>query len=403
MTEQERAAGAGPGAGRALLWAVIAPSLLLSVAVQGLLFLLPLYVLELGGGAAVAAALVGLRGLGMLLMDLPAGLLAARFGDKQLMLGACLASALLAGAFALTREPLLLGLLATLLGASTGGWLLGRLSYVTDHCPAAERGRIIAVLAGTMRMGSFAGPAAGGLVAGTLGWPAMFCGAAALGLAASLLVLRFARADPERHRANPQSLHLPAVAAEHRRALATAGSLAVSLMLMRGARPVLVSLYGHALGLDTAAIGLIYSVAAGIDMLLFYPAGLLMDRKGRLWAAVPSLLIMSLGCLLLPLGGSERGLLLVAVLLGIGNGVSTGVVMTVGSDLAPAHQRGAFLGLWRVLSDAGMSAGPMLVSALVQLAGLAAASTGIAVAGLLGAVLALTCVPETRGRHRRPQ
>ena len=35
-------------------------------------------------------------------------------------------------------------------------------------------------------------------------------------------------------------------------------------------------------------------------MLVFYPAGKVMDRKGRAWVAVPSMLIMGIAMMLTP-------------------------------------------------------------------------------------------------------
>jgi hypothetical protein len=42
-------------------------------------------------------------------------------------------------------------------------------------------------------------------------------------------------------------------------------------------------------------------VAGGVEMLVFYPAGKVTDQKGRRWVAVPSMLIMGLPLLLMPL------------------------------------------------------------------------------------------------------
>ena len=360
------------------------------------MFLLPLYVLEQGGAPALAAGLVGLRGIGMLLMDLPAGLIAARFGDKRLMLSACLAVSAVSLAFVVSDDPVWLAAMALAMGASSGAWLLGRLSYVTDHCPDYKRGRVIAILAGTMRAGTLIGPAGGGLIAAYAGYDRLFVVAGILCALATLLVLRFAYGDRHHHISNPQSLSVREALVGNRYALATSGAVAVSLMMLRGARPLIAGLFGHALGLDAASIGLIYSLAAGIDLALFYPAGMLMDRKGRLWAATPSLLLMAVGFFLLPFVDTTPGFIAITVLLGIGNGVSTGVVMTMGSDLAPADRRGAFLGIWRCLSDAGVTGGPLLVSAVVSSLGLAAASTGIGLFGVLGALIATTLARETR-------
>ncbi len=46
---------------------------------------------------------------------------------------------------------------------------------------------------------------------------------------------------------------------------------------------------------------LIFGVSGALDMLLFYPAGKVMDRFGRLWVAVPSMLTMAVGLAVLPL------------------------------------------------------------------------------------------------------
>ena len=53
----------------------------MAVSQEALTILLPLYMLEIGASPAFAALVVGLRGFGVLLFDVPAGMLVARFGD----------------------------------------------------------------------------------------------------------------------------------------------------------------------------------------------------------------------------------------------------------------------------------------------------------------------------------
>ena len=60
------------------------------------------------------------------------------------------------------------------------------------------------------------------------------------------------------------------------------------------------------------------------------------------------------------------------MLAGIGNGLGSGIVLTLGADLAPADERSRFLGVWRLVGDCGVLAGPLLTSA----AGLAAGRPG---------------------------
>ena len=68
----------------------------------------------------------------------------------------------------------------------------------------------------------------------------------------------------------------------------------------------------------------------------------------------------------------------------------------MGADLSlKARDRSQFLGVWRVLGDAGMASAPLLTSAAIGAAGLVAASTLVASVGFMGVGLVLFFVTET--------
>jgi iron complex outermembrane receptor protein len=97
---------------------------------------------------------------------------------------------------------------------------------------------------------------------------------------------------------------------------------------------VIIPLYAaDVLGLDVQAIGLIESFSAGLEMLMFYPAGMIMDQLGRKFAIVPCFAIQSVGMFLIPFTGSFIGLLMITILIGIGNGLGSGSMLTLGADL----------------------------------------------------------------------
>jgi MFS family permease len=81
---------------------------------------------------------------------------------------------------------------------------------------------------------------------------------------------------------------------------------------------------------------------------------------------------MGIAFLLMPLTRGFVTLTLTAMLMGFGNGIGSGIVMTYAADTSPDVGRPTFLGLWRELSDAGTGLGPILLSAVTGLAGLAA-------------------------------
>src|SRR5690606_4281983 len=92
---------------------------------------------------------------------------------------------------------------------------------------------------------------------------------------------------------------------------------------------------------------------------------------------------VALACLLLPLATATWSVTAVMVLIALGNGLGSGIVMTLGADAAPTVGRAQFLGGWRLCGDVGNSGGPLLVSAAAALLPLAAACV------LLGALMAL--------------
>ncbi|BDZ47793.1 hypothetical protein GCM10025867_45070 [Frondihabitans sucicola] len=144
---------------------------------------------------------------------------------------------------------------------------------------------------------------------------------------------------------------------------------------------MVVPLWAHHIGLDPSQSSLIYGISGAVDAAVFYPAGYVMDRWGRKWIALPCTIVMGLSFLLMPLTHTFLVLTLVAVVMGFGNGIGSGIVNTLGSDASPAVGRPTFLGLWRELADGGSSLGPVLLSVVTGVAGLA---LGIVVSGFVG-------------------
>jgi MFS family permease len=189
------------------------------------------------------------------------------------------------------------------------------------------------------------------------------------------------------------------VAASHAGIFLTVGMGVLLLSALRASRQVVIPLWADHLGMDATQASLIYGLSGAIDMLVFYPAGKLMDRKGRQWVAIPSTLIMGTAMLLIPLSTGFVGLLLGALLIGFGNGISSGLNMTLGADFSPDNGRGQFLGIWRFLADAGATGGPVLLSGITAVASLGA---GVAATGALGfAAAAVFAVTIPRLKHRR--
>jgi hypothetical protein len=117
------------------------------------------------------------------------------------------------------------------------------------------------------------------------------------------------------------------------------------------------------------------------------------DRYGRRVTAVPALLLFGTAFLILPLSPQLWWLVVVAVVLGAANGMSNGIVMTLGADVSPPHARAEFLAAWRLTHDTGSFAGPLVVGAVAAVS-LAGGATAIGVLALVGAGVMYRYIPR---------
>ncbi len=402
---RKRSTGAAPAGSvyRRLMLPIYAPTLVSSISLQALLVLIPLYVLEAGSGAALAALLIGLRGVGMLLLDLPVGILLVRLGDKPVLLAGLVAMTVSCLLFALSNNAWVMSAAAMLSGMGFTAWMIGRQSYISDRTVSGERGRAIAAMAGTMRLGGLVGPAVGAIVAQVFGFRVAFVALALCMAAATLLVSIFTRnVHPDRPSGLPHLARISNIVSAHKRVLATGGAASVGLQLMRSGRVLLIPLFGYFLGLNIAAIGLIISLSAVVDAAMFYPVGVVMDRYGRKWTGVPCLLLFALSLIMLPLAQGFYSLLAVSLLAGFANGLGTGLLLTLGSDLAPPKARGEFLGVWRLIGDLGHAGGPLMIGVFIELATLGLAAFATAGIGLISAAVMVWLVDETLRPEKPP-
>ncbi|MCU1565286.1 MAG: arabinose efflux permease family protein [Pseudarthrobacter sp.] len=391
---------------RAIAVAAFGPTLLFGIGQGAILPVVALTARDLGASVALAALIVTLIGLGSWFFNLPASLVTLKFGERWAIVGAAVAAGLAlaaAGLSSLIPNGLwLLAVAMAVVGMSGAVFGLARQKYLTEAVPVEFRARALSTLGGVNRIGVFIGPFLGAAVMQFSGiggayWVGVVAMAAAALLSLTIPDLEVAGAHDGGHKAPVPTLR--SVAVSHAKVFLSVGVGILLLSALRSSRQVVIPLWADHLGMDATSASLIYGLSGAIDMLVFYPAGKLMDRKGRQFVAVPSTLLMGAALLLIPLTGSFTGLLLAALLIGFGNGISSGLVMTLGADFSPDRGRGQFLGLWRFMADAGSTGGPVLLSGVTALASLGA---GISATGILGfAAAAVFAVVIPRLKHRR--
>ena len=359
---------------------------------------LPIFAKQFVSSYGMIGLILAAEGIGRLIGDIPAGLLLRKLGRNRTMIMGILLVVVSVGLLYGVTSTTQIVILRLLAGMGNATWNVSRHSYLAGATAAHERGRAISIFGGVNRIGSLGGPAIGGLVAASFGLRIPFLVYTILaGTACVVAAFSLEKESPlpEGNRVTGFFETLKT----HWRVLASAGSGNLCAQAIRAGRSVIIPLYGaDVIGLDVKDVGLILSISSFVDMSMFYPAGIIMDRWGRKFAMVPCFLIQAVGMSLIPSSSGFWTLLAATSLIGFGNGTGSGTMMTLGADLAPRESVGEFLGLWRLIGDGGHMGSPLIVGAISDLAGMTPAIYVVALLGLASSGIFAILVPKTLDR-----
>ncbi|ROS74892.1 MFS transporter [Curtobacterium sp. PhB130] len=415
---------------RSVLLSGFLPAALFAIGEGAIIPIIPIAADSLGASLAIAGFVASLILVGELIGDVPSGVVVARIGERNAMIGAALVSVVGLLVCTAAPNPVVLAIGVFLVGVSTAVFALARHAYMTTAIPVRIRARALSSLGGVFRFGYFVGPfIAAGVVhlTGTTQsafWIHIVCCIAA---AVTLVVLRdpatgvrglrwpsrASRPDGDAVDATDtgailvqqESHGLFRTIRANRSVLLRLGSGAGLIGAMRAGRQVILPLWAVSVGLDDATAALIIGIAGAVDFALFYTSGQIMDRWGRLASALPCMLGLSVSYFLLAWSGhlDARVGWFVGIAMGmsLANGVGSGILMTLGADLAPRDDPAPFLGAWRFTGDFGQAAAPLVISGITAVASIAIASGVMGVLGLVGAGVLIRYVPRYLPRRLR--
>ncbi|MDQ0892750.1 MFS transporter [Agromyces ramosus] len=415
-----------PFSWRSIILPAYLPTLLFSLGEGAMIPVIPVVATDRGASLALAGLIAAMLMVGELAGDLPAGWLVARIGERNAMIAASMLAVVGVLIALVSPTTAALGIGVFLLGLATAVFGLARHAFLTSYVPEQVRARALSTLAGVFRGGWAIGPfIAAGLIAYTGSAELVFwvLVAACFAVVAVLLVLP----DPERvfgaarlaREASASGEARTAGEAEadaashgvfraivtHRAVLARIGSGVGVLAAMRASRTIILPLWAVSIGMPAEQAALVIGISASVDFALFYVSGQVMDRFGRLWSAIPGLVGLAAGHFVLAfthdVPANVSWFTVAALVLGVANGLSSGVILTLGADLAPKANPAPFLGGYRTIGDAGQAAAPLALAAITSIATLAVASATMGVVGLVGAAILWRYIP--RYVPRRPR
>ncbi len=363
---------------RDLVLPIYAPSFLLSAAEGALLPILPISATNYGLGLAEASIVAGVMLIAAMLFEIPASWITTAIGERRAMLVATASSTFLLGFAFLDLGYWALLIAAGGFGASHSLFGLARHSLLTHLATGGQRPKAMALLGGMFRGGWAFGPIiSSGVILG-FGLQAGYLTAMAMTALAGVSVL-MVKAKSLASTPNGLQGNIWQVAKQEAPKLLTLGVASGIISGARTVRLIGLPLLAVALGLDAATSSFIFGITGVIDFALFYLSGIIMERYGKFWSSVPTLLMLGVAYLFTFLVTDLVSFWILASVTALANAISAGINMVLGADLAPEGARSEFLASFRLLTSGGSAVAPVVISGLTALFSLPAA---LAIAGL---------------------
>ena len=378
---------------RGLVLPVYLPSLLFSIGESGLIPLIPANAQRLGADIPTAALVAGLVLIGTLVSDIPAARFVNRVGERKAMIwaGAIAAISILAAVFATNLWMMSAGVFV--LGGTAAVFGLARHAFIAEHAPIQFRARALSFLGGMFRLGSFLGPLIGAVIIELFGlehvyWMTfIFCGLAAV-------ILLFTQPEKMPATSRNEDHGVWGVAKREKSKLVTIGVASMILTMVRTARFLALPLWALHINLPISTTAVIIGVAGAVDFALFYNGGQVIDKVGRRLPAIITTIAMGLGVIAIGYTTNEFGFTVIAVALAVANAVGSGLVLTIGADLAPPDARNEFLATFRLMTDGGIAAAAPAISILTALTSLAGSLLMIGGVAFIGAWMMWRYLPK---------
>ncbi|MEM7139712.1 MAG: MFS transporter [Actinomycetota bacterium] len=363
-----------------------------------LLPVFPVYLEESGLSLSFVGLVLAAAGVGSAIGGVPASSYAERRGADRLLGAALALCALSTATLGLSTAVIVLVVLRVSFGLGFSGITQSRQLLVARTVSVGLRGRVNSFVGGMHRLTYVVGPVMGGFVYDRWGADTTFVIAGAL-TAAGMLSLVLPGGRDDHPLSDPgERVRVGASLWQHRRLLFVASFGPLLVSSARQGRHVVVPLIGDDLDLDAAAIGLLVAVGTAADFLLFPVSGWLMDRRGRLASMVPAFSLMALGLVILALADSVAIAVVAGIVMGLGNGLSAGTMLTLSTDMAPVDEPGPFIAGFHTLSGIGTIVGPLAVGWVADAVGLSAAAAVLAAMLAFGVAWIALVIGETGHR-----
>jgi MFS family permease len=383
-------------------WAVFVTDLIVRAAYQMAKSpVLPIFAASLGANKLMIGTIVGVSTLTGTVLKPLIGALSDRFGRRVFFFAALILFAGFPFLYRFVHTPDQLVGLRVLHGAATAIFGPVTLALVTEMAPT-NRGARLGLFEIARGSGHLVAPAIAGLLL-TVSSPQMVFTVVGLLSCAALVPALFVPFDESRivAAARPSLWRDLVAGARHtasRAELWFVGALEFAIYGSIYSLKAFLPIFALDAGYGVWAAGLFFTLQEATHLLVRPFGGRLGDRHGYAPTIAFGLVAIGGALVVLPLAPNAGLLLALAVVVGIGQGLTfPSTVALIGNRVAASHI-GLGLGFYGALRNSGKVAGPILVGALLEVFAARLVFPGLGVVALLVAIaLLIVSVPRRRG------
>jgi DHA1 family multidrug resistance protein-like MFS transporter len=349
---------------------------------------LPLLAKDLDPTGSLVGLVVSAWFLARVFIEIPSGFLSDRIGRRRLfVLGIGLA---VGGSLLCATAPTILFLIAgrAIWGFGIALFFLSNTAILFDLFDPAVRGRAVGTFQSIEMIGSFIGGPIGGVLAGVIGYNAVFYFTVAL--TGFSLVLAFALKDLRGIGGRPpQPLSQPSFrdalsSLKRWPILVICLTCLARMLIMNGVMSTVFQLYLYEnLGFGVTLIGIVVGARTAGTAAATLASGYLSDRFGRKRIILLGLVLEAPCLYAYTLVNSFTAILLVGFLDAFGAGLAWTTLIVLLSEIVKPEYRGVAIGFYRTFMDVGGVLGPLLFMAI-------ATTFGMSLPFLVGAILLLS-------------
>ncbi|MBD1431326.1 MFS transporter [Sphingobacterium sp. DN00404] len=242
-------------------------------------------------------------------------------------------------------------------GFSTGFKPTATAAYIADIIPQNRWGEALGMHGLAFAIGSAIGPAIGSYIAKDQGIDAMFYCSSAFALLSILIVIRMGETLPGKRKFSWSMLRINRGEIIEWRAI-PAG--VVTLLSYSGYGVILTLIPDWSDHLGISNKGLFFTAYTLASIGIRFISGKVSDRYGRIRVMYVGIVIISISLLLLGLGSSVNGLILGAIVYGIGGGILSPAVNAWTIDLSLPQHRGKAMATMYIALEIGIGGGALL-------------------------------------------